>query len=217
MGTSIREILMRELGLSSYEISSRYMVNSLTTYLRDIKWNSNETVLTGIGQSITEVTPIGVARYICAIANGGTVLEAQIVDKILSSDGAVVTEKEPVVVNQIEGAEEHLSIIREGMHGVISAEDGGTAAKYWSDFPNTDQIGAKTGTAQINQIDIENSAWFVAFAPFDDPEIAIVVSITNGYSGGAASLTSQNVFTYFFEKLQEQEESTLTQPNSYLP
>lgn len=217
MGTSIREILMRELGLSSYEISSRYMVNSLTTYLRDIKWNSNETVLTGIGQSITEVTPIGVARYICAIANGGTVLEAQIVDKILSSDGAVVTEKEPVVVNQIEGAEEHLSIIREGMHGVISAEDGGTAAKYWSDFPYTDQIGAKTGTAQINQIDIENSAWFVAFAPFDDPEIAIVVSITNGYSGGAASLTSQNVFTYFFEKLQEQEKSTLTQPNSYLP
>lgn len=86
---------MRELGLSSYEISSRYMINSLTTYLRDIKWNSNETVLTGIGQSITEVTPIGVARYICAIANGGTVLEAQIVDKILSSDGAVVTEKEP--------------------------------------------------------------------------------------------------------------------------
>lgn len=135
---------MRELGLSSYEISSRYMINSLTTYLRDIKWNSNETVLTGIGQSITEVTPIGVAGYICAIANGRTVLEAQIVDKILSSDGAVVTEKEPVVVNQIEGAEEHLSIIREGMHGVISAEDGGTAAKYWSDFPYTDQIGAKT-------------------------------------------------------------------------
>ncbi len=217
MGDPIREILMRELGLSAYEISSHYMVNSLTTYLRDIKWNANETVLTGIGQSITEVTPIGVARYISAIANGGTVLQAQLVDKILSSDGAVIMEKEPVVVSKIDGAEEHLRVIRDGMHGVISAEDGGTAAKYWSDYAYTEQIGAKTGTAQINQIDIENSAWFVAFAPFDDPDIAIAVSITNGYSGGAASLTSQNVFSYFFERLEEQNAAAGDQPNSFVP
>lgn len=217
MGTPIREILMRELGLSSFEITSRYLVNQITTYLRDIKWNSNETVLTGIGQSITEVTPIAVARYLCAVANGGTVMQAQIVDKILSSDGALITEKEPVVVQKIENAEENLKTIRDGMHGVISAEDGGTAAKYWSGYPYTDKIGAKTGTAQINQIDIENSAWFVAFAPFDDPQIAIAVSITNGYSGGAASLTSQNVFSYFFEQLNSQGGDTLGQPNSFVP
>ena len=62
----IRQVLMTELGLSSEEISSRYLLNTLNSYLREIRWTPTETIMTGIGQSITEVTPVGVARYIAA-------------------------------------------------------------------------------------------------------------------------------------------------------
>lgn len=217
ISSPIREILMRELGLSSYEISSRYMVNTLTNYLREIKWSANESVLTGIGQSITEVTPIAVARYISAIANGGKVLQAQLVDKVLSSGGAVITEKDPVVISEIENVTENLQIIREGMHRVISEEDGGTAEKYWEDYPYIDNTAAKTGTAQVNQIDIENNAWFVGFTPFEDPEIAMVVFLANGYKGGVASLACKDVFWSYIERLNNAGIELVSQPNSYVP
>ncbi|MDR3085326.1 MAG: hypothetical protein LBU47_03320 [Christensenellaceae bacterium] len=217
--SEMENILRSELGLSTYEIHSHGMINTITNYLREIKWNLNETVLTGIGQSITELTPIGVARYVSAIANGGTVLQAQIVDSILASDGKIVLEKTPVVVEEIAGAETYLELIRDGMHGVISAEDGGTAARYWDDYPAQykQMIGAKTGTAQKNQIDLENNAWFVGFTPFEEPEIAIAVFIENGYKGASASLTCQNVFRTFLEQYQDQGAEAVMREGELLP
>lgn len=217
MIAQIREVLMSELGLSSEEISSRYLLNTLNSYLREVRWTPTETIMTGIGQSITEVTPVGVARYIAAIANGGDVLEVQLVDKVLSSDGNVVTEKEPNVISHLEGVEDSLEAIRQGMKGVISAEDGGTAKEYFLGYPYTDQIGAKTGTAQVNLIDIEDNAWFVAFAPYDEPEIAVVVFIANGYKGAVASLTSKDVIANYMERRNNPEIDTVPQQDSFVP
>ena len=184
-------------GIELPEVTGQMSTQSFKEQYTGISWFQGDTLQSAIGQSFTEFTPLQMAEYCAAIANGGTVLEAQIVDKILSSDGAVVTEKEPVVVNQIEGAEEHLSIIREGMHGVISAEDGGTAAKYWSDFPNTDQIGAKTGTAQVSR-NSEAHAIFVAFAPYENPEIAISIVVEHGGSGTSVAEIAAEIFSYYF-------------------
>lgn len=213
----IRLVLMDELGLSSAEISSRYLLNTLNSYLREIRWTPTETIMTGIGQSITELTPIAVARYTAAIANGGDVLEVQIVDKILSQDGSVVTDKQPSIASHLEDVEDSLEVIRSGMKGVISAEDGGTAAKYFVGYPYTDQIGAKTGTSQVNLIDIENNAWFVSFAPFDDPDIAIVVFIANGYTGGVASLTCKDIITNYMERRNNPEIDTIPAQDSFVP
>lgn len=213
----IRDVLMDELGLSSEEISSRYLLNTLNSYLREVRWTPTETIMTGIGQSITEVTPVGVARYIAAIANGGDVMEVQLVDKVLSADGAVVTDKEPNVVSHLDVNPAYLEAIRQGMHGVISAEDGGTAREYFVDYPYTDQIGAKTGTAQVNLIDIEDNAWFVAFAPFDEPEIAVVVFIANGYKGAVASLTSKDVIAHYMEQRENPNIDEVPAQDSFVP
>lgn len=213
----IRTILMEELGLSSEEISRRYLLNTLNSYLREIRWTPTETIMTGIGQSITEVTPVGVARYVAAIANGGDVLEVQLVDKILSQDGAVVTDKQPSIASHLDGVEDTLEVIRSGMKGVLSAEDGGTAAPYFVGYEYTDQIGAKTGTAQVNLIDIENNAWFVAFAPYDDPEIAVVVFIANGYKGGVASLTSKDVIGNYMERKNNPAIDSVPEQDAFMP
>ncbi len=213
----IRQVLMSELGLSSEEISRRYLLNTLNSYLREIRWTPTETIMTGIGQSITEITPVAVARYIAAIANGGDVLEVQLVDKVLSTDGATITEKQPGVTSHLDGVEDSLEVIRRGMRGVISAEDGGTAADYFRDYPYTNQIGAKTGTAQVNLIDIENNAWFVAFAPYDDPEIAVVVFIANGYKGAVASLTSKDVIANYMERKNNPEIDAVPAQDSLMP
>lgn len=213
----IRQILMTELGLSSEEISGRYLLNTLNSYLREIRWTPTETIMTGIGQSITEVTPIAVARYVSAVANGGDVLEVQLVDKVFSTDGALVTDKQPVIASHLDGVEDSLKEIRLGMKGVLSEEDGGTAADYFKDYPYTDLIGAKTGTAQVNLIDIEDNAWFVAFAPFDDPEIAVVVFIANGYKGGVASLTSKDVIANYIERKNNPEIDEIPQQDTFVP
>ena len=78
-------------------------------------------------------------------------------------------------------------------------------------------MGAKTGTSQVNLIDIENNAWFVAFAPYDDPEIAIVVFIANGYTGGVASLTSKDVITNYMERKNNPEIDTIPAQDSFVP
>lgn len=213
----IRQILMTELGLSSEEISGRYLLNTLNSYLREIRWTPTETIMTGIGQSITEVTPIAVARYVSAVANGGDVLEVQLVDKVFSADGALVTDKQPVIASHLDGVEDSLKEIRLGMKGVLSEEDGGTAADYFKDYAYTDLIGAKTGTAQVNLIDIEDNAWFVAFAPFDDPEIAVVVFIANGYKGGVASLTSKDVIANYIERKNNPEIDEIPAQDTFVP
>ena len=214
---AIRNVLMTELGLSSEEISRRYLLNTLNSYLREVRWTPTETIMTGIGQSITELTPVAVARYIAAIANGGKVLDVTLIDSILSSEGGVITRNEPVLINSLDISDNSLDAIKRGMKGVISAEDGGTASSYFTDFAYNDMVGAKTGTAQVNAIDIENNAWFVSFAPYDDPEIAVVVFIANGYKGGVASLTSKDVIADYLDRKNNPQVDTVPKQNSFVP
>ena len=181
----IREVLQYDLGIPSSYITNNFLVNEFVTYLQELFWTPNETIMLGIGQSITQLTPIAVARYVCAIANGGTVFDAQIVDKIIAADGTVVLEKEPVIANQIVTDPYYFQLIHEGMEDVTSMEDGGTAGKYFQETEYA--IAAKTGTSQRTELDVENNAWIVGYAPADDPQIVVVVYIQNGYAGAQAS------------------------------
>lgn len=206
-GQPIRETLQYDLGLPRNYISNHYLVNTFTTYLQDIFWTPNETIMDGIGQSITQLTPVCVARYVSAICNGGTVYDAQIVDKIISADGQVVLEKQPVVANQINTDPAYFTAIRTGMEDVTSAEDGGTAGKYFKDTKY--KIAAKTGTSQRTKLDVENNAWLVAYAPADDPQIVVVVYIQNGYAGAQASPAAVNVIEYYLDSLGYSEDTTV--------
>ena len=194
----IREILLYDLNLPENYIASNYLGNTMVSYIQELFWTPNETIMLAIGQSITQVSPIAVARYVSAIANGGTVYDAQIVDKIIAPDGTIVLDKEPVIANQIDVDDAYFTAIRKGMEDVTSAEDGGTAADYYKDI---DYIAAKTGTSQRTELDVENNAWQVAYAPKENPVIVVVAYIQNGYSGAYTSPAIIEVINYYLQSL----------------
>lgn len=201
---SIRNILLDQMGLPSEYISHNFLANEFYYYIQDLRWTSNETIMAAIGQSITQVTPVAVARYVAAVANGGTVYDVQIVDKIVSSTGTVVLDKEPVIANKIEGADEYLAAIRKGMEEVADVNEDGTAGSQFATFAYT--VGAKTGTAERTELDVENNAWLVTYAPADDPKIVVVTYIQNGYSGSHAADAPKKVIQYYLDSLKETED-----------
>ncbi len=203
----IREVLQYDIGLPRDYISSHYMVNTFVTYLADIYWTPNETIMVAIGQSITQVTPVAVARYVSAIVNGGTVYDAQIVDKIIAPDGTVVLDKQPVVANQINTKAEYYEAIREGMEEVTDEVAGGTAASYFSG--NRYKIAAKTGTSQRTELDVENNSWMVAYAPADNPRIVVVCYIQNGYAGAYSAWAVRPVINYYLDHLRYSESAEM--------
>ena len=209
---AIKNVLLYDMGIPANYISSHFLVNTVNTYLNDLKWTPTETIMAGIGQSITQVTPIAVARYAAAIANGGTVYDAQIIDKIIDSEGNVLLEKQPVIANQIVANQAYFAAIHEGMNEVTSTENDGTAAEQFAKakYP----IAAKTGTSQRTDLDLENNAWLVTYAPQEDPKIVVVVYIQNGYAGAQASKAAIKTIEYYLDSLQYQETNVISADNS---
>ncbi len=86
-------------------------------------------------------------------------------------------------------------------------EDGGTAADYFVDAKY--DIAAKTGTSQRTELDVENNAWLVSYAPADDPKVVVVVYIQNGYAGARSSPAAIKVIEYYLDKLAQSETSAM--------
>ena len=173
--------------------------------------------MAAVGQSITTVTPVAMARYVAAVANGGKVYDLRLIDSIISPDGEVLSESTPILASEIEGegVAEYLAALRKGMHGV--AGDDGTATKFFRDAEYDDvrnNMGAKTGTAEKTTIDLENNAWMVAFAPYENPEIAVCVYIPHGYSGSHCSVTIREVLNYYLEHRTLDGEDIMAPSNS---
>ena len=199
---SIRTILMEELDMPREMVYLQIVAGDTYIKLNEIKWGGSEAIMCAVGQSISAVTPVSVARYVAAVANGGKVYDLRLVDSIISPDGEVLSQSTPILASEIEGVgvQEYLATLREGMKGV--AEGDGTAEKFFGNSQYKDvqeQIAAKTGTAEKTRIDLENNAWMVAFAPYEDPEIAIAVYIPHGYSGSYCSLTVRDIVDYHLE------------------
>ena len=209
-GTEIREILKEELNIPiGVSYSHTNWIVSISTWLEELRWKPTYTIQTGIGQGVMLVTPISIARYVSTIANRGTVYRTTLIREIDAADGTVYRRNEPEVVNFIEAPDEYWDAILEGMHGVVSPEDGGTASSVFSMAfaykGYLDRISGKTGTAQTsatNNVDIENTCWFAAITPREDPEIAIVVFIPNGLSGSSGAVAIERIVTYWYERLE---------------
>lgn len=169
-------------------------------------WNPGETISAAIGQSYNTFTPLQMAKYVATLANGGKHLDITIVKSIVNADGSEVPRDEyESYVNERLGLtedttedlqikQENLDAILEGMRGVTS-ESGGTA---YSTFRNFDiEVGGKTGSAQTG-VEGKTNAWFVGFAPFDDPEIAIVVFVRNGQHGSSTAEVARDIIAQYF-------------------
>lgn len=195
---AVRSILVGELGLKKSVVDYETKFH-ICDYVEELIWTPLKTVNSGIGQGITTLTPIAVARYISAIVNGGTVYDAHVVDRVVNARGETVYKTEPSVYKQLNIDPAYLFALKEGMNDVVAGEQSTTAQKYFKNFKYKSEMGGKTGTAQVNTIDIENNSWFVAFVPYEKPEIAISVCIPNGYAGAMSSITVKAIVEYYLD------------------
>ncbi len=169
-------------------------------------WYISDTLSAAIGQSYNNFTPIQMARYVSMIANDGKSVDVSIVKSIIRPDGSEVSEEEiDNYVNEklgiedseledVEISKEDSEAIKKGMRGVTS-EAGGTAYAYFSDLDI--EIAGKTGSAQTG-VDGEAHGWFVGFAPYDDPEIAVVVFVEKAGSGGYTADVAKKIIEEYF-------------------
>ena len=181
-------------------------------YVKSINssWNPGDTINAAIGQGYNRFTPLQMAKYISMIANGGNNVDVSIIKTIQNSDGTEVSKEEiNKFVNEKLGLTEenneninlnkdYINAVKEGMKSVTSGESG-TAYVRFKDF--NIKVGGKTGSAEAgkdsNGKDIVN-AWFAAFAPYDDPEIAVVVMVENGGHGNYTAEAVRNIMAEYF-------------------
>lgn len=162
-----------------------------------------------IGQGDNNFTPMQIAKYISSIANGGNVVKPTIVKSILNSDGSEVSRDEITqYTNEKLGysdtddgitiSQESVNVAKEGMR-MAASEAGGTAYNIFKGF--NQEVAGKTGSAEAgkdkNGNDLVN-AWFVCFAPYEKPEVAVVVMIENGGHGNYAAEVARDVLTQYF-------------------
>ncbi|MDR2903714.1 MAG: hypothetical protein LBU77_04340 [Clostridiales bacterium] len=167
-----------------------------------VRWMDGDTIQTSIGQSYNTYTVANMVKYIATLANGGDRYQLHFLNRV-ESGGEPVRAFQPKIEQHIDIAPENLKAIYDGMLAVTKGNRG-TAKGVFEDFPI--RIGSKTGTAE----QVIDHASFTAFAPFDDPQIAVYVLIPNGgtltTTAPAAQLARDIMSVYF--GLENQPEKT---------
>ncbi len=176
-------------------------------------WQGGQTLQAAIGQGHA-FSPIQMAVYAAALANGGTRYVPQVVKQVLSPAGKVLWEMQPQVAGSVGVSAETLAQIRAGMVASATELTGpagpGTSAWLFSGFPV--KVAGKTGTATAPPGD--DHAWYLAFAPADKPEIAVVVLVERGGHGStAAAPVAKAIFEQYFGL----SEGTRPRPPSEIP
>ena len=165
------------------------------------RWYAADQVMASIGQSINSFTPAQLCSYTAALANRGVRYQATFLSRVLDADYSGVTYvNEPTVLSTLTISDEAYSAYTEGMRKVIVE---GSVRKYFSDLPIA--VAAKTGTAQTDAGNAysDNGA-FVCYAPYEDPEIAIVVyGEKAGHGSTMAQIATAVLDTYFSDVLSE--------------
>lgn len=147
-----------------------------------------------IGQGKNSYSNVQLARYVTAMANRGTVYNLSLLDKMTDSQGNLLVDYSPEVRSTIEISDTTWNIVQRGMRKVISD---GSARKIFSDLEI--DIAGKTGTAEeVKNGHKVNHAWFVSFAPYQNPEIAVTVNIPYGYTSTNAATAAKNIYRYYY-------------------
>ena len=161
-----------------------------------VRWQRGETLSIAIGQGYNLVTPLQMARFMAAIANGGTLKKPLVIDKIVSAEGKTVYVGKAQNQGQLPISAKTLNLIRKGMWEVVNGRRGTARIARLEDV----EIGGKTGTAQVftrrnndaNKEEdladhLKSHAWFVSYAPMDAPRIAVAVMVEHGEHGSSAA------------------------------
>lgn len=159
-------------------------------------WYSGETLSVAIGQGYTLLTPLQAVNMMATLANGGTLYKPYVILRHEKADGTLLKQNTPTPIRTLNLKPQHVTAIRQGLLRAVQGPHG-TGKKARHDHID---IAGKTGTAQVVRL-AEHSgsrqrqdqlpeayrdhAWFVAFAPFDTPQIAVVIMIEHAGKGGS--------------------------------
>lgn len=160
------------------------------------KFSDEYPVPSAIGQGTNNYTTVGLARYLTAVANSGTVYQLSILDKLTDSQGNLIEDYTPAVRNTIEIDNSIWNAIHAGMRSVVEKK------AYYRELPVN--VAGKTGTAQEGR-NRTNHALFLSYAPYENPEISVTVRIAYGYSSDYAAQTARDVYKYYYGLAEEEE------------
>jgi len=173
-----------------------------------VDWQGGETLSVAIGQGYDLATPLQMLDFISAVANGGNIYKPLILKSVYSSEGSVILESKKQLAGKLPVSKQTLQIIKEGLWNVVNNQKG-TA---WIAHVDGLDISGKTGTSQVvgrskehglseEELahQLKSHAWFVAFAPSEDPKIAVSVIVEHGGHGSsaAAPIAREVIKTYF--------------------
>lgn len=162
----------------------------------DPKISDIDSVRSAIGQGTNAYTPSQLAKYVTAIANKGTCYDLTIFNYVKDINKKVINKNKELIENQITIKDSSWNLVHQGMHQVVYGENSSIKPLY-KDLEV--KVGGKTGTAQESKTKPDH-ALFVSYAPFDDPEISVVVVIPNGYTSGNAAELARNVYKYYYKE-----------------
>ncbi|MBN2568479.1 MAG: penicillin-binding protein 2 [Deltaproteobacteria bacterium] len=182
-------------------------------------WQKGETISLSIGQGFLLVTPLQLLNAYSAIANGGNLYRPRIVKEIKTAKGQLIKEYLPEKITDLHLSKEHIEVLRKALWGVVN-EDRGTGRALMR--PQRD-VSGKTGTAQVIRMPDDDEedvyqgkvpykfrdhALFVCFAPYDTPEIAVIVIVEHGGHGGsAAAPVARKIIDWYFQNKVEKPSS----------
>jgi penicillin-binding protein 2 len=173
-------------------------------------WVTGDTYNMAIGQGFVLATPLQVLNAAAAVANGGTLYRPQIVREVMDGEGNIVRAFAPEVIRRLPVSTENINLVRQGMRAAVA----GAGATAWAiDVPGV-AVAGKTGTAEFfidrnkdgipdrdRDGNLPTHAWFVTFAPYEDPEIALIVFVFGGGEGSATAVPIANdILNYYFSR-----------------
>jgi len=165
-------------------------------------WYLGDTYHLSIGQGDFLTTPIEMISAISGIANGGKLMKPYLVEKVTDKDKNIVKQFESTVLNDhLVDNSSSIDLVRQGMRLAVDSSSG--SARLLQELPVSS--GGKTGTAQFDAADLSKThAWFVAFAPYDNPEISIIVLVEKGGDGfNSAEPVAKDLLKYYFTELKK--------------
>ena len=158
--------------------------------------SDTDSVRSAIGQGSNNYTTVGLARYVTTVANSGTCYNLTLIDKITDYNGEELVDNHAQVRNQIDMEDSYWNSIHAGMRRVVESKS------YYSDLGVA--VAGKTGTAQ-ESASRPNHALFVSYAPYENPEISVVVRVANGYTSDYAAQIGREVYKYYYGLADENE------------
>lgn len=158
-------------------------------------WSIADVYDVSIGQGFFMAPPLHMAVALSSIANGGRIYQPQIVDKIKSPKGNLIKDIKPKVLREGFISKENIQLVKEAMRYCVTSSSG--SCRQLSSLPVSS--GGKTGTAESDKGDLTH-AWFVAFAPYENPEIFILVLVPYGGGGEkVAEPIAKDVLDWYFK------------------